>query len=64
MLGWPRPVFRHGKSPHGVDDVAGDVARDVGVSISHFRSPGTGKSNAMSCAAVQSVGDIVVVRRS
>ena len=53
-------------SPHYVDEVAGDVARYVAgdVGASHFRGPGTRKSNTMSCAAVQSVDDILVERRS
>ena len=52
--------------PHGVDKVAGDVARDVAgkVGVSHLHGPGARKSNTMSCAAVQSVDDIIVERRS
>ena len=53
-------------SPHDVGEIAGDVARDVAgdVGVSHFCGPGARKSNTMSCAAVQSVDDIVVERRS
>ena len=53
-------------SPHDVDEVAGDVARDVAgdVGVSLFRGPGARKSTTMSGAAVQSVDDMVVQRRS
>ena len=49
-------------SPHDVDEVAGDVAGDVGVS--QFRGRDARKSNTISCAVVPSVDDIVVERRS
>ena len=53
-------------SPHDVDEVAGDVARDVAgdVVVSHYRGPGAQKSNTTYCAAIQSVDDIIVERRS
>lgn len=61
ILGRARSACRQGKSPHGVDFVAG------GGAVFHFCSPGIPNSNAMSCAAGQSVDDIigvVVVRQS
>ena len=53
-------------SPHDVDEVAGDVAREVAgdVGVSHFRGPGARKSHTTSCAAAQAVDNIVVERLS
>ena len=53
-------------SPHDIEEVAGDIDLDVAgdVGVSYFRGPGARKSNTMSCAAVQSVDDIVIEGRS
>lgn len=49
----PDPVFRHGKSSHGGDDVVGDDG------VSRFLSPGTQrKSSVTSCTAVHLVDDV------
>ena len=55
ILGRPRLTFPHGNLAHGVDGAAGDVK------VSGIRGRGTRNSNAVSCAAAQSVDALTTV---